>query len=142
MKNSIKILTTLGILFFMSFSIQAQIHDWTGKWETTLLGNNWEVNITKKSDGSYTGTFPNGTLVGKYQYGDIIGTYTRTNVKMDKTGMKMGKSGAFRFVMVNSQQQAFEGYYMPLGRDDWQAENWNGKRVTNRRPLSKKKGLK
>jgi len=139
MKNSIKTFTTLGILFFMSFSTQAQIHDWTGKWETTLLGNNWEVNITKKSDGSYTGTFPNGTLVGKYQYGDIIGTYTRTNVKMDKAGMKMGKSGAFRFVMVNSQQQAFEGYYMPVGRDDWQAENWNGKRVTNRKPLSKKK---
>tara|TARA_R110000737_G_scaffold60881_1_gene87788 strand:- start:1062 stop:1250 length:189 start_codon:yes stop_codon:yes gene_type:complete len=61
MKISIKTFATIGILFFMSFTTQAQIHDWTGKWETTLLGNNWDVNITKNSDGSYTGTFPNGT---------------------------------------------------------------------------------
>ena len=145
MKISIKTFATIGILFFMSFTTQAQIHDWTGKWETTLLGNNWEVNITKKSDGSYTGTFPNGTLVGKYEYGNLLGTYTRTNVKMDKTGIKMGKSGDFRFVMANSQQQAFEGRYKPEGKKDWQggtwdvSEDWKGKRPTNRKPLSKKK---
>tara|TARA_R110002167_G_scaffold196437_1_gene399346 strand:+ start:68 stop:487 length:420 start_codon:yes stop_codon:yes gene_type:complete len=138
MKISIKTFATIGILFFMSFTTQAQIHDWTGKWETTLLGNNWEVNITKKSDGSYTGTFPNGTLVGKYEYGNLLGTYTRTNVKMDKTGIKMGKTGKFWFVMY-AHLKSFEGYYMPEGRDDWQAENWNGKRATNRKPLSKKK---
>jgi len=136
MKISIKTFATIGILFFMSFITQAQIHDWTGKWETTLLGNNWEVNITKKSDGSYTGTFPNGTLVGKYDYGNLLGTYTRTNVKMDKTGIKMGKTGKFWFVMFG-HQKAFEGYYMPEGRDDWQAENWNGKRVTSRKSISK-----
>ncbi len=135
MKNSIKILATVGIVFLLSFSTQAQIHDWTGKWETTLLGNNWDLNITKKSDGTYTGTFPNGTLIGKYQYGDLIGTYTRTNVKMDKTGIKMGKTGKFRFVMY-AHQKSFEGYYKPEGRDDWQAENWNGKRAAKRKSIS------
>lgn len=148
MKKSIKILAAVGIVFLLSFSTQAQTndyeYDWSGKWETTLLGNNWDVNITKLSNGSYTGTFPNGTLVGKYQNGDLIGTYTRTNVKMDQTGIKMGKTGKFRFVM-HANEKAFVGYFKTEGKEDWQikrkgvSENWNGKRVSNSKTLSKNK---
>tara|TARA_R110000868_G_scaffold95441_1_gene262527 strand:- start:404 stop:829 length:426 start_codon:yes stop_codon:yes gene_type:complete len=140
MKKSIKIFAAVGIVFLLTFSTNAQeySYDWTGKWETTLLGNHWDVNITKKSDGSYTGTFPNGTLVGKYQFGDLIGSYTRTNVKMDKTGIKMGKTGKFRFVM-HADEKEFTGNYKPEGKNDWQPENWNGKRPPNRKHLSKRK---
>jgi hypothetical protein len=127
MKKYINNLSVIGMLFFISFSTQtqAQIHDWTGKWNTTFLGNNWELNITKSGD-NYTGTFPNGKLVGKYNYGDLIGTYTRTVNSLDRTGM--GKMGEFRFVMVDSKQKAYVGYYKPEGKDDWQSDHWNGKR--------------
>lgn len=142
MKKSIQILATVGILFLLSFSSHAQTeaqfhdYDWTGNWETTLLGNNWTINITRSGD-RYTGTFPNGTLVGKYQYGDLIGTYTRTNVKMDKTGIKMCKTGKFRFVM-HADEKAFSGYYKPEDKNDWQREDWNGKRADKRKSISKK----
>ena len=142
MKNSIKTLTAIGIVLLLSFSTQAQTndyeYDWSGKWETTLLGNNWDVNITKLSNGSYTGTFPNGTLVGKYQFGDLIGTYIITKVKMDKTGIKMGKTGKFRFVM-HADEKAFSGYYKPEGKNNWQPEYWSGKRSPKGKHFSKRR---
>ncbi|MCM4168943.1 hypothetical protein DHD08_14745 [Arenibacter sp. H213] len=112
----------------MSFSIQAQSNDWTGKWNTTFLGNNsWALNITK-SGTSYTGTFPSGKLVGKYQNGNLTGTYTRTVNSFDRTGM--GNMGEFTFIM-HADKKSFEGEYKPEGKD-WQADNWNGTR-----PVSK-----
>lgn len=131
MKNSIKILATVGIIFLMSFTTYAQSNDWTGKWNTTLaerytsktLG---ELTITKSSNGEYIGVFPNGNIAGKMTpSGDLIGMYTRTVNSFDRTGM--GKMGKFRFVMY-ADKKSFIGYYQVEGKDVWQNDNWNGKR--------------
>ncbi|MBU2904061.1 hypothetical protein KO529_04625 [Arenibacter algicola] len=128
MKKSIMPFTVVGILFLLSFSTQAQSNDWTGKWNTTLLGNPLgELNITKSGD-IYTGTFPNGKLDGKYENGNLTGTYTRTLNSFDRTGM--GKMGLFTFIM-HAGKKSFEGEYKPEGKDDWQPDNWNGTRPSS-----------
>ncbi len=97
MKNSLKILATLGIFFLLSFSTNAQTNDWEGKWNTIFSANNWELNITKSGD-NYTGIFPNGKLFGKIINKELVGNYTRTVNSFDRTGM--GKMGEFRFVIA------------------------------------------
>ncbi|WP_166963979.1 hypothetical protein [Yeosuana marina] len=127
MKKSIKILTAFGILILMSITTQAQINDWTGKWNTRLVWNNTlgDLNITE-SRGTYTGVFPNGKLSGKINSdGDLKGFYTRTVNSLDRTGM--GKMGEFRFVIA-TDKKSYVGYYKVEGKDDWQPDNWNGKR--------------
>lgn len=132
MKTIVKILSTLALLFLMSFTTHAQINDWTGKWNTNLEGRYTsktlgELTITKSSNGEYIGVFPNGKLAGKMTpSGDLIGTYTRTVSSLDRTGM--GKMGEFRFVMY-ADNKSFLGTYKPEGKDDWQPDNWNGTRA-------------
>lgn len=130
MKNSIKILAAFGILILMSFTASAQTNDWTGKWNTTLAGKNTlgDLSITKSSNGEYIGVFPNGKIAGKMiPSGDLIGTYTRTTNSFDRTGM--GKMGEFKFIM-STDKKTFQGFYKVEGKQEWQTDNWNGKRQT------------
>ena len=114
MKTTAKILSTLALLFLMSFTTHAQINDWTGKWNTNLEGRYTsktlgELTITKSSNGEYIGVFPNGKLAGKMTpSGDLIGTYTRTVNSFDKT--VMGNIGEFKCVMY-AEKKSFLGTY-------------------------------
>lgn len=122
MKNSIKILATVGLVFLLSFSTYAQTDYWSGAWNTKF----GKVTISKNGDG-YTGTFRYGKLTeGREQDGMLIGRYNRsTRVPINRS---LGNKGEFRFIL-SADKTKFDGYHKSETDTKWGSENWNGEKV-------------
>ncbi|CAH8284984.1 hypothetical protein EV196_101141 [Mariniflexile fucanivorans] len=122
MKNSIKILAAIGIVFLLSFSAQAQTDDWTGEWNTKF----GKVTITKNG-GEYSGFLPKGKLTQiRVQDGSLIGFYSRLAPKFDKSSL--GKKGTFKFTL-SADKKKFDGYHKSDTDERWSSVNWNGVKV-------------
>ncbi len=122
MKNSIKILATVGIVFLLSFTTQAQTDHWSGQWNTKY----GTVTISKNGDG-YTGTFRYGKLTeGREQDGMLIGRYTRNS--RTPLNRSLGNKGEFRFIL-SADKTKFDGYHKSETDTKWGSENWYGEKV-------------
>lgn len=122
MKNSIKILATVGLVFLLSFSMYAQTDNWSGAWNTKY----GKVTITKNANG-FTGTFRYGKLTeGREQDGMLLGRYIRNSRTPLNTSL--GNKGEFRFIL-SADKTKFDGYHKSETDARWGSDNWNGVKV-------------
>lgn len=122
MKNSLKTIATVGIVFLLTFSMYAQTDSWSGAWDTKY----GKVTITKNGR-AYAGTFPKGQLINvREQDGVLIGKYTR----LDRAPYQnsLGKKGEFRFIL-SADKTKFDGYHKSETDTKWGSDNWNGVKV-------------
>lgn len=129
MKNSIKILVTVSILFLMSFSMNAQTDDWTGEWNTKY----GKLVITKEGKINYLGTFPDGKLMdGRKRDGNkLIGRYI-INPKAGKLiNNSLGKKGAFMFIL-SDDKKTFYGSRQSETDPKWYTEDWKGVKINSK----------
>lgn len=122
MKNSIKILATVGIVFLLSFSMYAQTDNWSGAWNTKY----GKITISKNGN-DFTGSFPKGKLFdAREQDGMLLGRYTRMAPPYDKSSL--GKKGEFRFIL-SADKKKFDGYHKSETDVKWGSVNWNGEKI-------------
>ena len=98
----------------LAAEISAESCDWTGTWDTSLLGQ----MVLQQSGNTVTGTYPNG--------GSIQGTVTGNDLVASWT---LPTSGSGTFDITNSTDyQSFSGKWRFGTTGEW-AGDWTGTRV-------------